>query len=269
MRRAPRSTRAVTLFPTRRSSDLYLAWCAVVLISVVAIVWPAVVLARGHGRAWRRARRGARALFALTGISLELIGRFVPAAGRQVIICNHQSYLDGLILVAMLEHPVRFVAKRELITFAPLRWFLTALGVLFVERFDRRQGVVDAGVVADAVRAGDTVMFFPEGTFHRMAGLLPFQLGAFETALSAGATITPLVIRGTRQVLRGDDIQIHRGTVIVEVLESMAVSACEPQRRWAAAVRLRREARARILARCKEPDLAGHSVRTRLNEGDG
>jgi 1-acyl-sn-glycerol-3-phosphate acyltransferase len=64
--------------------------------------------------------------------------------------------------------------------------------------------VADAARVTAAVRGGAVVCVFPEGTFVRRAGLLPFRLGAFKAAVEAGCPVVPVAIRGTRSVLAAD-----------------------------------------------------------------
>ena len=138
--------------------------------------------------------------------------------------------------------------------------------------------------------AGDPVGFFPEGTLHRMPGLLPFRLGAFSVAVEAHARVVPVIVSGSRSVLR-DGYRIPRpgvvririaspvaspddeselaperpGTERPEAAEGRAPdaarSASSADSSWARAVKLRDAARAVILAQCGEPDLgARHDV---------
>ena len=249
----------------RARRGLFTAWCMLVLGMTVLVTWPAVVLARSREAAWRRAARAVRILFPLCGVRLRVDGEGPPAPPC-VLVSNHQSFLDALALAVALPAPVRFVAKRELSVPFISRRFLEALGVLFVERFDRRRAVADANALLSALEAGDSLFFFAEGTFHRMAGLLPFQLGAFELALRAGVPIVPIVIKGSRHVLRGDDLSPNRGTIEVRILPAVRSGPVHASQRWDAALQLRQEVRDMLLEHCGEPDLGGHGLRTRLDE---
>jgi 1-acyl-sn-glycerol-3-phosphate acyltransferase len=229
---------------------------ALALAVNVAWAWPAVVLLPGRWRRWRTAGLAARCFLRLAGIRLDVEGEQGSAPGRAIVLANHQSYLDGLVLVAVLREPAAFVAKGELRRNAFARLFLDAIGVLYVERFDRAGSVAAARAIADALAGGTRIAFFPEGTFHRMPGLLPFQLGAFDAAVAVGVRLLPVVIAGTREVLRGDDLAPRRHPVQVRFLPAEDVPAAEPEARWSAAVRLREAVRARMLAATSEPDLA-------------
>jgi 1-acyl-sn-glycerol-3-phosphate acyltransferase len=245
------------------------AWCLFALAAVVTVAWPAIVLSRSNSSAWGRARTAARVLFALCRVRVQRPRPSMPEEQGLVLVSNHQSYLDGLVMLLTFRQPVRFVVKRELVAHPFARWCLEALGVLFVERFDRARAVADSRALVAALRRGERLLFFAEGTFHRMAGLLPFQLGAFECAVRAAVPIQPLVIRGSRHVLRGDDIAPRPGTIQVEALARRDVPAVPEEAQWTAAVALRREVRAAMLVSCREPDLARHGLRTRLDDEPG
>jgi 1-acyl-sn-glycerol-3-phosphate acyltransferase len=177
----------------------------------------------------------------------------IPASAPVVMVANHASYLDGLILVAALrERGYSFAAKRELRdSFVP-RLYLQSIGTDFVERGDVRQGVEDATRLAESVRAGRSPIFFAEGTFSRSAGLLPFRMGAFVIAAQTGVPLVPVTIRGARSVLRDGSWIARRGALVVTVVPPLVAQGSD----WNAAVALRDAARAEILRRCGEPDLA-------------
>ena len=102
-----------------------------------------------------------------------------------------------------------------------------------------------------AARAGARLVFFPEGTFTRVPGLLPFHLGAFTVACQVGLPVVSVAIRGTRSVMRSDHWFPRRGAVQVTVSPPITPDGSD----FAAIVRLRDATRARILKFCGEPDL--------------
>ncbi len=205
--------------------------------------------------AWRYGilRQTARLLIKLSGTPLKMEGeQHLHQHGHFVLVANHSSYLDSLFLVALLPYNLTYVAKRELTARFFTRVFLERIGTNFVERFDKQRGVGDARQIAQAVREGKSMVFFPEGTFYRMPGLHPFHMGAFVAAAEAKAPVIPVVIKGTRSLLRAGSWFPRQSAVTVKV--------CEPippdDRDWTSAVRLRDKARAEILKHCGEPDLA-------------
>ncbi|MCU0970076.1 MAG: 1-acyl-sn-glycerol-3-phosphate acyltransferase, partial [Rubrivivax sp.] len=211
--------------------------------------WALTVAMPTPALAWRVARVGARALLRGAGVPLAVRGlEHLPPAGRAaVLVSNHASYLDGLVLVAALPRPCAFVAKHELAGQFVAGTFLRRLGALFVERVDRRRSVEDAQQLAAAVRDGRSVLVFAEGTFGPEPGVLPFHLGAFMAAVDTGAPVVPLVLRGTREVLSFPHWWPRRAALAVEVAPPLAVPPAADG--FAAAVQLRDAARAWIVRR--------------------
>ena len=242
----------------RRARDLGFAaytWLLFALLLLVA--WPMVACTPGLERRWRWLGWLARRLLSATGVgpTLEGIER-IPESESFVLIANHSSYLDGLVLIAVLPRPVAFVAKRELEENVFTRVFLQRLGCLFVERFDRARGAEDAREITARLDRGESIGVFPEGTLHRMPGLLPFHLGGFLAAVQAGVPVVPVTLRGTRSILRDQSLFPRRGRVRVHVGEPLVAPAGEPDSDWDRAIGLRQAARAEMLRYCGEPDLA-------------
>jgi 1-acyl-sn-glycerol-3-phosphate acyltransferase len=186
-------------------------------------------------------------------------GEYLPRECPCILVSNHASYLDSFVLTALLPFPVRFVAKAELAGSMWLRLFLNRLGTEFVDRFDMQQGIEDARRIGGIARSGQPLVFFAEGTFTRMPGLLPFHMGAFVAAAEAGVAVVPLAIRGTRSLLRSESWFFRRGGVTVTIgspLETLHIREKHKGDTWAAAVELRDAAREHILRHSGEPDLA-------------
>ncbi len=214
------------------------AWATVLFALLAPTSWLGVVLSPAPAAAYRIARRGARALLRWAGVPFEVTGlEHLPREGGAVLVCNHASYLDGLVLVAALPLPVVFVAKHELATQFVAGRFLRALGAVFVERADRRRAVEDAQQLGGVVRGGGRLLVFPEGTFRDGPGLLPFHLGAYAAAVEAGVPVLAVALRGTRRVLHHPSRWPRRATLAVEI--APALSPPGGVDGFAAAVRLR------------------------------
>ena len=167
-----------------------------------------------------------------------------------MVVANHASYLDGITLIAALPRHFRFVAKRALQEQFIPRVYLRGLGAIFVDRDDSQRGAEDVARLTRSVCAGTAMLFFPEGTFRRVPGLLPFHAGAFSAAAQAGVPVVPVTIRGTRSVLR--DGQWFPRRVPIGVMVSAPIRPDGDD--WSASIRLRDAVRAEILNRCAEPD---------------
>jgi 1-acyl-sn-glycerol-3-phosphate acyltransferase len=138
----------------------------------------------------------------------------------------------------------------ELAAWPILGTLLRRLGVVYVARSDPEKCTE---VIQAAATAGRDFLFFPEGTFRRMPGLLPFHLGAFVAAARSGAAVVPIALQGTRAVLRGGDWLPRRHPIRVVFGEPLRPQASDDLFREA--VRLSAAARRFILAHCDEPDL--------------
>lgn len=221
------------------------------IVGVLAVPLVAVALAvPGLALRWRCCAALVRTALRLSGIPLQVDGLERLRPGAQVFVANHASYIDGLVVMAALPFPVSFVGKAELAGHALAGPLLRRLGVLFVERFDVRQGVDDVRRLA-AVATDLPLFFFAEGTFTRQSGLRAFRLGAFQIAAQNGLRVTPVALAGTREVLRDESWLPTRGGVRVSIAEGVAAEGSD----WAAALRLRDAARASILRDCGEADL--------------
>ncbi|HMO44458.1 MAG TPA: AMP-binding protein [Rubrivivax sp.] len=240
-------------------------WAVLLLWLLVPPFWLLCVLMPTPAAAWRVARIGARTL--LRGAALPLVVRGLeqlPAQPPAVLVCNHASYIDGLVLVAALPRPCRFVAKHELAGQFIAGRLLRRLGALFVERADRRRSVEDAQQLAAALVQGQSLLVFPEGGFGPQPGLRPFHLGAFAAAVEAGAAVVPLVLRGTRELLPYPHGWPRPAALAVEIGSPLPLAARGGG--FAAAVRLRDAARAWIargLASAPDEVLPGNTGRDR------
>jgi 1-acyl-sn-glycerol-3-phosphate acyltransferase len=239
----------------RAAREMVFAAYAWAVFGVIApLGWIATVLMPSPKWAWSASRMCARVLLALAGIPVSVAGlEYLRSNRRQVVVMNHASYFDGLILLAVLPRPLRFVAKSEFLSQPVSRLYLERLGAVFVERFEIQRSVEDTSRVVEIARAGQSLAFFPEGTFVAAPGVLPFHLGAFVAAAKTGAEVVPVAIRGTRAIMRSGSWCPRRGQVTVIVGEPISPSADQPDT-FTAALSLRDTARAFITAHCGEPD---------------
>ncbi len=228
----------------------YAAYWWGVIGLLVAPTWSLVMVLPRRSWRWSAVRGSARLALWLTGTQLT-VERRGELPERAVIICNHASYVDTLALAAALPGELCFVAKRELVGKPIARWALERLGTLFVERVEIEQEIADIQHIAAAARDTKRLVVFPEGGFTRVPGLMPFKLGAFSVAASAGLPIVPVALRGTRSVLRGDAWFPRHGRVAVAMGEPILPRGDS----LAEAARLRDRARAFVLKACGEPDL--------------
>jgi len=203
------------------------------------------------------ARAMSRMLLLFTGMPLVVkhMERIPP--GPCVVVANHASYLDGLVMTAALPPRFGFVIKREMERVPVAGTLLRRLGSQFVERFNRNRGGVDARRVLRTAVGGNSLVFFPEGTFDVRPGLGKFHAGAFTIAARAGFPVVPAVVRGTRRAFPPKGVWPHPARIEIEFLEPIFAVAQTPER---AATELRDRARSAILGVLREPDLVAQNT---------
>jgi 1-acyl-sn-glycerol-3-phosphate acyltransferase len=230
---------------------LYAVWVLLAFLAAGLLVMVLLVLL--PQLSWRRraARAGARAFLLLAGMPLRVHGAELLPPGQCVVVCNHASYLDGVVLTAALPPRFGFVIKREVAAVPLMGGLLKRLGSEFVERFNRPRGASDARRVLKNAIHGNSLVFFPEGTFTRTPGLLKFHTGAFVTASRAACPVVPATVHGTRRALPPSGALPRPGPIDFQLLTPLPVSGAGEQ----AVSELRDRSRTAVLAALGEPDL--------------
>ena len=225
-------------------------WTTFLIFGLCALTL--MLLVPGIARRRRIARRTGLISFAFMGIRLRTEGLDRLPGGPCIVVANHASYLDGVVLMSTLPPRFAFVIKKEMDRVPLASALLRRIGSAFVDRTNRHKGAMDARKVLRRANEGESLVFFPEGTFSKQPGLLRFHTGAFATAVRAGCAVVPVVIRGTRQILPSHRVAPRPGTVTVQMLAVLEPAAGDTE----AAAHLRDEARRLLLAHLGEPDLS-------------
>jgi 1-acyl-sn-glycerol-3-phosphate acyltransferase len=198
------------------------------------------------------ARFMSRLLLLFTGMPLVVKNLERIPAGQCVVVANHASYLDGVVMTAALPPRFGFVIKREMATVPLAGALLRRLGSEFVERFNRHRGGADARRVLRTAVNGNSLVFFPEGTFGARPGLGKFHAGAFTIAARARCPVVPAVVRGTRRAFPPRKAWPYPARIEIEFLEPIIAQEESPD---AMTLELRDRARLAILEELREPDL--------------
>ncbi len=230
----------------------YGLWALAAVFLPYLPIWALCRGARPGPRTSALVRSWARLGLALAGLTPKVRGaEHLRGPGARVIVANHTSYLDSIVLAAVLPGEPRGVAKSELLddpAFGPL---VRATGAYIVRRDDMQKGLGDEAKIEAGLTAGDCVVWFPEGTFTPATGLRPFKLGAFKAAAAAGVPVVPVALRGVRDVLRDRTAIPRWGRIEVHVGPPIHAGSSQ----WREVVRLRDRAREWIGAECGEPIL--------------
>lgn len=138
-----------------------------------------------------------------------------PMSGAVIVVCNHLSDLDPLVVGASLRRRVAFMAKQELFVNPLVRWWVTACGA-----FPVRRGAPDRQALRTALgilSRGGVLVMFPEGTRGVDRTLRPPEPGAAMLAVRTGATLLPIAILGTDEVLPRGAHRLRRARVQMRI----------------------------------------------------
>jgi 1-acyl-sn-glycerol-3-phosphate acyltransferase len=219
------------------------AWVAFAFVVVIGFVLTLVIPSSAARQRWWR--RLARTLAWLTGIHIDVDhAERLPAHRPLILVANHGSYLDAIVLAAALPLDLTFVAKAEFRRYWPMRHFLESVDTVFVARFDTAAGIEGAHELTRAAKQGQSLALFPEGTFQADSALLPFRMGAFVASAESGAPLLPVTIHGTRAILAAGQWLPRRGHVRISVGAPIVPSGPG----WQSAMQLRNVARETIAA---------------------
>lgn len=147
---------------------------------------------------WSQQRRDAAVqawalrMLRILGIPLHVQGQ-VPAQGPLLLVSNHLSWLD--ILVMHAARHCRFVSKADVKHWPLIGTLATGAGTLYIEREKRRDAMRVVHHMAESLKSGDIVAVFPEGTTSDGTALLPFHANLFQAAISAEAPVQPVALR--------------------------------------------------------------------------
>ena len=225
------------------------AWVVFLICALCSLIVVTFVPSSAF-RSWFTAG-AARAAFLLSGVRVDVTGVETLPAGHCVVVANHASYVDGPLLRGYLPARFSFVIKGEMRDIPIVHFLLRRAGSRFVERFTAAGSARDARQIVKAAQGGQSLAFFPEGTFREEPGVGRFRPGAFVAATRGEMPVVPVSISGTREMLKSGRMLPRPRRVSIEFLATIETDdpAFEDHRQLAEA------ARQRVLAALGEPDL--------------
>jgi len=157
-------------------------------MAVMALRFPSLDAAGRHTRIqWWSAT-----LLRRLGIGLRVRG--APRAGATLLAANHVSWLDIAAIHAAAPQ-ARFVSKADVKHWPLVGWLVAGAGTLFIERESKRDALRVVHRMAEALRAGDMLAVFPEGTTGAGRELLPFHANLLQAAVATTTPVQPVVLR--------------------------------------------------------------------------
>jgi fatty-acyl-CoA synthase len=245
--------------------SLYGVYAAAGFVLWLIPAWLLVSVMPNRRAAARFTSAAIKVYLAFAGIPVRVVGReHWRTPGPRVIVSNHTSYFDVLALMGALGVDYHFVAKREVQDIPFIGTFLRKLEHFAFDRSDSQARLRQASEIESALRRGESVFVFPEGTFSPQTGVRPFQLGAFKAAATAHCPILPVALAGTRRFLRDGSYLPHPARITITICPPLnsigptgpigppdSSNTGEPE--WREIVRLRDAAREQIARISGEP----------------
>lgn len=165
-------------------------------------------------------------------------GAHVDEDTPRVFVANHVSWFDIPASIAALP-PYGFVAKRELEKIPLFGPAARAVGVIYIDRENRKAAFSAIDDAAGKIREGQSVLVYPEGTRGERYALRPFKKGPFVLAIGSGAPIVPVVIYGTIAVNPRGEFRASPGVVHVHILDPIPTVGLTYEERDTLAERVR------------------------------
>src|SRR3954468_16969206 len=161
-----------------------------------------------------------------SGIKVRTHGLENLKAGPHIYASNHVSWFDVPALAKILPH-YKFVAKAELFKVPVFGRAMRAVGMIEIQRENRKAAFGAYDVAAERIRAGSSVVVFPEGTRGREYALRPFKKGPFVLAIAAGVPIVPIIVHGTIEIMKKGSLWAHPGTIDIHLLEPVETAGVD------------------------------------------
>lgn len=161
-----------------------------------------------HFRSW------AMHTLKICQVTLEVEGRELLKKDQSyVYVSNHASLMDIPVVVAGLNDKIRIIYKRELERIPFMGWLMARSPLIAINRADAKDAMASIEEAVNAVKSGESVVVFAEGTRSKDGTLGDFKRGAFVLAARAGKPIVPVTIIGSNVVLPNGSLRFKKGTV--------------------------------------------------------
>ncbi len=218
--------RTILLFTT--------AFVATLVLGLTVIVAALLGVKDKPGGLFEKAPRWwSSAVLWAAGIKVRVHGMENAATGEpHIFASNHISWFDVPALARILPR-YKFVAKAELFKVPIFGRGMRAVGMIEIQRENRKAAFGAYDIAAERIRSGSSVVVFPEGTRGHAYPLRPFKKGPFVLAIAAGVPIVPIIVHGTIEIMPKGSLWVQPGTIDVHLLEPVSTSGVDYDHREA------------------------------------
>ncbi|HZF71814.1 MAG TPA: lysophospholipid acyltransferase family protein [Gemmatimonadaceae bacterium] len=171
-------------------------------------------------------RRWSTLVLWALGVKVRVHGWDNLQSGPHIFASNHISWFDVPALAKILPR-YKFVAKAELFKVPIFGRGMRAVGMIEIQRDNRKAAFGAYEMAAEKIRGGSSVVVFPEGTRGHAYPLRPFKKGPFVLAIAAGVPIIPVIVHGTIEIMPKGSLWAHPGTIDVHLLEPVSTTGVD------------------------------------------
>jgi 1-acyl-sn-glycerol-3-phosphate acyltransferase len=191
-------------------------WIIIILLSLV--LGTLAVLARlfdsSNNLSHRVSSLWGRLLCTLNGIQVDVKGlEHIRQDQAQVFIANHQGFFDIFALSGFLPVQIRWVAKSSLFKIPFVGWAIAASGYIPVVRGNRKKSYQAFVATIEKLKAGNSIVIFPEGTRSEDGTIGPFKKGGLLLSVRSGAPLVPVTLLGTGNIIKKGSGIIRPGRI--------------------------------------------------------
>ncbi len=188
------------------------------IITVTVVIILMALFNKNH---WKIRRAWAKLQAWLTGYDLEVIG--APDPDVQMVILNHQSLLDIIIMEATYPKNIAWVAKKEIEDMPFFGKVISLSKMIAINRQDKKSLIKLFSDSKERLEEGRVIAIFPEGTRGDGKSIAPFKAGTKLIASKLKLKVQPIVVVNTRNVLDSQNFLAKSGKVKLIYLDSFNV----------------------------------------------
>jgi 1-acyl-sn-glycerol-3-phosphate acyltransferase len=176
---------------------------------------------RAHNNTLRK--NWSKLMLKLMGTKLEIIGK--PNIKADMLILNHQSLVDIMVLESIWERDIAWIAKKEIADLPLFGHILKAPNMIIVDRENKKGLIKLIKDSKDRVEHGRPLAIFPEGTRGKGKKLKKFKSGAKIIAQKLNLKIQPIILTNTRRVMDSKAFKVNKETVKIVYLDPIEVNS--------------------------------------------
>jgi len=208
-------------------------WIIIALLSIV--LGTVAVLARlfdsSNNLSHKVSSLWGRWLCILNGIQVDVEGlEYIRQDQAQILVANHQGYFDIFALSGFLPLQIRWVAKSSLFKIPFVGWSIAASGYIPVDRSNRKKSYQAFLATIEKLKAGNSIVIFPEGTRSEDGKIGPFKKGGLLLSVRSGAPLVPVTLLGTGSIIKKGSGIIRPGRIQIIISPPISSQAVKDER---------------------------------------